>query len=31
VEKDGAKEEIAHGIMRIQKEIDKRHRGEQEK
>lgn len=29
VPKDGAKEEIAHGIMRIQKEIDSQHRGEQ--
>jgi len=30
VEKEGAREEIAHGIIRIQKEIDKLHKGEHE-
>lgn len=31
VENDGAREEIAHGIMRFQKEIDKMNKGEQDK
>lgn len=30
VDKEGAREEIAHGIIRIQKEIDKLSKGEQE-
>ena len=30
MEPDGAREEYAHGIIRIQKEIDKLHKGEQE-